>query len=287
MEQQLILERMETDLKLRNRAPNTLVAYRKNIIRYLGFIDRSIDETDEEDIRAFIEHLIEFDYQPTTTNNYLSSVLFMYEVTLNRPMNRRLVPFMKIKEKPVELLNREEIAAIFESTDRLDHRSTFMLAYSAGLRLSEIRHLRTKDLDSSDMRIHVTNSKRSKSRYTLLSPACLDILRAYWKAYRPDSSEGWVFPKRKDSTKPADYAPLQKAFGKALNACNIKKNASFHTLRACFATHLLETGVDLFVIKELMGHASIISTVRYLHLANVGKDVTSPLDTLIKGGFYV
>ena len=287
MEQQLLLDRLETDLKLRNRSKCTAVCYLKNAKRYIEFIDCPIEDTDEEDIRAFIAYLIDLDYQPATTNNYLSTVLFLYEVTLNRPVNRRQVPFMKIKKKPIDLLNREEIASILVGTTRLNYRAAFMLAYSGGLRLSEVRHLKTRDIDATDMRIHVVDSKRGKSRYTVLSPICLDALRTYWKACQPKSPEGWLFPQIKDPAKPIGYKSLQRAFEKEIDSCNITKNASFHTLRACFATHLLENGVDIFKIKELMGHASICSTVRYLHLANASKGITSPLDALFKGGVYV
>jgi len=287
MEQQLILERFETDLKLRNRAPNTHTSYLKNARRYLEFIEHPIEETTEEDIRDFIGHLIDLGLQPSTTNQYLSGILFLYEVTLNRTMNRRQVPFMKVTREPTVLLSRDEIGEILQKAESLLHLAAFSLAYSAGLRVSEVACLRTVDIDSCEKRIHVVSSKRNKSRYTILSDACLEALRAYWKAYRPESPEGWMFPQKKDPSKHIDYQVIQKAFVATLLACKIKKNVSFHTLRSCFATHLLEEGTDLFTIKELLGHSSISSTARYLHLANVARGVTSPLDALVEGGFYV
>lgn len=287
MEQQYYLDRLETDLKLRGRATSTIDAYRKNAARYLGFIDCPIDETDEDDIRAFIECLIEQDYQPSTTNNYLSSILFLYEVTLNRAINRRQTPFMKIKQKPVDVLNREEIASILEKTDRLNRLGAFMLAYSAGLRISEVCRLKTSDIDAGAMLIHVIDSKRGKSRFTILCPVCLKLLRRYWATYKPHSPSGYLFPQRNDPSKPINPKTLQTAFNEVVAACRISKDVSFHTLRVCFATHLLEKGTDIFIIKELLGHASIRTTARYLHLANTTKGITSPLEELFKGGLYV
>jgi site-specific recombinase XerD len=284
MDHQQLLDRLETDLKLRNRARSTHVGYLKNAKRYLEFIDCPIDETDEEDIRGFIESLIEIELMPTTTNHYLSAVLFLYEVTLNRPMNRRQVPFMRIKQKAVDLFGRSEIAAIIQAAGSLRNKAMFMLAYGGGLRLSEIARLKTSDIDANGMRIHVVDSKRGKSRYTLLPQACLDTLRAYWAHSRPAGTQGFLFPQGKDPERPIYTASIQKVFNAALARSGTGRRASLHTLRHCFATHLLEGGCDLFTIKELMGHASITSTSRYLHLANVGAGITSPLDELLGGG---
>jgi len=281
MDRQTLLDRLETDLKLRGRAQNTCVSYLQNVKRYLDFIDKPPKDTDEQDIRRFLEELFDLNYAPATTNHYLSAVLFFYEVTLNRPMNHKQVPFRKVRQTPIVLLSRHDISVLISSERNIKHRSMLMLGYGAGLRVSEVAALKTSDIDSSDMRIHVTDSKRGKSRYTILPVSCLLSLREYWVKAHPQSPAGYLFPMIGDPSRHVYYTQIQKVFYNATDRCDIGKAASFHTLRHCFATHLLEDGTDLFTIKELLGHASISSTSRYLHLANVSRGIVSPMDAVL------
>jgi site-specific recombinase XerD len=127
MEQQQILDRLEQDLALRGRAKNTVVSYLKNARRYLDHIDRPIEDTDEDDIRDFIGHLASDGMSAATTNHYLSSVLFLYEITLNRPMNRRQVPFMKLRQPAVSILSRDELATLIATAGNMRTRAALML----------------------------------------------------------------------------------------------------------------------------------------------------------------
>lgn len=152
-----------------------------------------------------------------------------------------------------------------------------MLVYSSGLRVSEAAALKIQHIDSKNMRVFVKDGKGGKDRYTLLSHACLDALREYWKVCRPNHPENWLFPSRRNGSH-IGISALEKAFKKAVQRANITKHVSIHTLRHSFATHLLENGASLLQIKDLLGHASIQSTTIYLHLANATAGIISPLD---------
>ncbi len=152
-----------------------------------------------------------------------------------------------------------------------------MLAYSSGLRVSEVAALKIQQIDSKTMRVFVECGKGGKDRFTLLSEACLHVLREYWKVYRPQHPEGWLFLGTYKVTH-ITSAGIKDAFNRAVNRTNITKDVSVHTLRHSFTTHLLEDGATLLQIKELLGHSNIQSTTIYLHLANVISGVKSPLD---------
>jgi site-specific recombinase XerD len=153
------------------------------------------------------------------------------------------------------------------------------LAYGSGLRISEIANLKVRDIDSNSMRLFVRGGKGKKDRYTILSENTLLTLRDYWCRYRPKSPEGYLFPGTKNVGS-ITGAGVRYAFNCALCKTNITKDVSPHTLRHCFATHLLEAGYSLFQIKEMLGHASLSSTTVYLHLANTTSGVTSPADKI-------
>ena len=152
-----------------------------------------------------------------------------------------------------------------------------MALYSAGLRLSEATHLRVGDIDSETMRILVRSGKGQKGRYVMLSMRLLEILRDYWKNYRP---KVWLFP-GKNPGQPISSSAVQRFLKRARKAAGIKKRVAPHSLRHSFAVHLLQAGTNLKYIQELLGHSSINSTMIYLQLApECAEAVQSPLDTL-------
>jgi len=154
-----------------------------------------------------------------------------------------------------------------------------LTAYGSGLRVSELISLKTADIDSKSMRIFVRGGKGRKDRYTILSENSLIALRDYWRKYRPKSPEGYIFPGSKNIGHITD-SNVRVAIDTALSRTSIRKNVSPHTLRHCFATHLLEDGYSLLQIKEMLGHSSIQSTTVYLHLANTTIGITSPADKM-------
>lgn len=148
---------------------------------------------------------------------------------------------------------------------------------SIALRVSEAAALKIQHIDSKNMRLFVQNGKGGKDRYTLLSGNCLSVLREYWKAYRPAHPEGLLFLGTYNVSH-ITSAGIEYAFNEAVKRTNIRKQASIHTLRHSFATHLLEDGATLLQIKSLLGHANVQSTTIYLHLANMPSGIVSPLD---------
>lgn len=273
-----ILSRMKEDILLRGLSQNTLESYISNARIFLDYCNRPTEQLNEHDIRNFLWYLIkEKKSSPGTVNTYSAAIRFLFAVTFNRTLNYLQIPRQKKRKTFPEILTREEVSAIIESCQNIKHKAMLMVVYSSGLRVSEAAALKIQHIDSKTMRLFVDCGKGGKDRYTLLSEACLNVLREYWKMYLPKHPEGWLFlGTYKVSHITSDG--IESAFNKAVKRTAITKNVSIHTLRHAFATHLLEDGVTLLQIKELLGHASIKSTTIYLHLANLTSDIKSPLD---------
>lgn len=189
---------------------------------------------------------------------------------------------MKVPKTLPDILTREEVHALINVCTNTKYRALLLLAYGSGLRSGEIETLRVKDIDSKEMRIFVKGGKNKRDRYTILSQTTLDALRTYWMEYRPNSPEGWLFPGFRNIGH-LTRAAIALAFDNCMKKAGITKEVSPHSLRHAFATHLLEDGVELIRIKELLGHHGISSTMVYLHLANTTKGLTSPADKMVEG----
>ena len=279
---QHILEKVASDIDLRNYSDNTRDLYLSTCRRYLSFLGgKPLADTDESDVRAFSQHLgAECGLAAKTVNTYLAAVLFMYEVGLDRPMNRRQIPFMRKPKSLPKVFSRSEVAAMLAATDNVKHRAMISLGYGSGLRVSEVCNLRVRDIDSDSMRLLVEDGKGAKDRWTILSSTSLAWLREYWEVYRPEHPEGWMFLGPYGYTKVSPSC-VRHALEVAMRKAGIRPDAgSFHSLRHSFATHLLEDGEDLMTIKSLMGHSSLSSTAVYLHVANVAAGVGSPVDAI-------
>ena len=257
---------------------NTLEIYTLNARIFLDYCNSPVDQLDEQDIRKFLSHLIhDKKVSPGTVNSYSAAIRFLFAVTLNRTLNYLQIPRQKKRKTLPEVLTREEVFSIINSCHNIKHKAMLMLVYSAGLRVSEAASLKTQNIDSNNMRVFVANGKGGKDRFTTLSKACLQVLREYWKVYKPNHPEGWLFLGMRDVSHITSRG-MAHSFNKSIKRTSITKNVSIHTLRHSFATHLLEDGASLLQIKELLGHASIQSTTVYLHLANVTSGIKSPLD---------
>lgn len=275
-----LLSRMNEDIVLRGLANGTKVSYLMNTRLFLEWIGRPAESMDEEDIRVYLRYLItEKKLEASTINICNAALRFFFAVTLKRNLNYRLIPRMKQTRRFPEILTQAELASVFEQASSLRNKAMLMTVYGAGLRVSEVCSLQVCDIDSKAMRIFVRDSKNGKDRYTLLSKEDVEILREYWSAYRPGHPDGWLFLNRNGSGK-MNLFTARDACRTAVKRAGIQKDVSIHTLRHCFATHLLEAGTDIFRIKELLGHASIQSTIWYLHLLNFDTKLISPLDTL-------
>ena len=281
MTEEQAIQRMWEDIRFRNLSNSTYKNYTRNIRNFFAFCRKPIEELDENDIRNFLHYLIdEKKYAPTTVNQSSAAIRFFFAVSLNRPMNYLQIPLMKVPKTLPDVLTREEVSSLIRACTNTKHQALLLLAYGSGLRSREIETLRVKDIDSKEMRIFVKGGKNKRDRYTLLSQTTLEALRTYWKDYRPNSPEGWLFPGFRNIGH-LTRAAIALAFDTCVKRTGITKEVSPHSLRHAFATHLLEDGVELIKIKELLGHHRISSTMVYLHLSNTTKGIVSPADMMV------
>jgi site-specific recombinase XerD len=276
-----ILARLKLDMQLRGMSEHTQRNYRQHVVKFLEFCGKPVPELDEDDVRRFLIHLLrEGKLCNATINLHSAAIRFFFAVTLNRTMNYLQIPRFKKKKSLPVLLSRQEVQRLIMECANLKHRAYLLVAYGGGLRVSEIAALKVKDIDSKAMRIFVRAGKGGKDRYTILSNECLCALRDYWSVYRPKHKDGWLFLGQFEHTHITDSA-VARAFTSWVKRLGIDKDVSIHSLRHAFATHLLEDGVSIFQIKELLGHASLSSTTIYLHLANTVAGVVSPADRFV------
>ena len=267
---------METDMDLRGFLPNTKRNYLYHISRFVRHFDRPPQDMGEEEIRTYLHHLIaERRLSQAYVSQTYSALKFLYETTLGRTWDFSRIPRSKQRRKLPQVLSQEQVRAILEAAPNLKYYALFTTLYSAGLRTNEAAHLKITDIDSAQMRIRVNQGKGGKDRYSLLAEHTLPILRDYWRSCKPDD---WLFTAQHHQRRLSTRS-IQKAFKDAWQKAGIRIPATPRTLRHSFATHLLDAGVDLYFIQQLLGHASIKTTVVYLHVS--GKrlaDVKSPLD---------
>jgi site-specific recombinase XerD len=266
---------MQRDMELKNFSPRTMECYLYWMSLYALHYRKPPDELGDKEIKAFLHFLRkEKKASQSTMNQAYSALKFFYETTLGRPWNGKQIPRCKRGKRLPVVLSREEVQSILSATENLKHLTILATIYSGGLRLSEAAELKVSDIDSQRMLIHV-RGKGDKDRYTLLGKNALEVLRTYWKAYRPSD---YLFPSR-DPHKPISVSTIQKIFEGSHQKSGTSKPASVHTLRHCFATHLLESGCDVYYIQRLMGHSSVRTTSVYLHVTRKNlTDIVSPID---------
>ncbi len=210
-------------------------------------------------------------------NQLISAIKFLYCEVLQREWSYLDIPRPRCDKKLPVVLSRAEVEKILSAHKNLKHKAILMTTYSAGLRLSEVCHLVPGDIDSSRMLIRVNHSKGNKDRFTLLSPLTLNILRTYYKKYRPVT---WLFEGALKNT-PISVSTVNKVFKNALAKAEVNRQVGIHSLRHSFATHLLEQGVALPVIQQILGHKSLKTTSGYLHVQQYSiQNIKSPVDTL-------
>lgn len=277
MSNEEILERLKADIKLRGLSQNTFEEYVGRVTVFMSYFNCPVDQLGEPEIREFLLHLKESRKLTNgTVNTYNSALRFLYGVTLNKVLNLWQVPRFKQKRDLPQLLTQQEILLLLDNTPNPMYRALFMTIYGSGLRVSEAVNIKVCDIDSKKMRIFIRQGKGGRDRYATLSQRALDELRNYWKITRP---KDFLFLTRLNR-KPSPHC-VNDAFHASMARAGINKKATIHTLRHCFATHLLENDTNLFHIKKLLGHLSIRSTAWYLHFAdNAAFEVVSPLDSM-------
>jgi integrase/recombinase XerD len=271
-------KQMDEDMLVNGMADRTREAYLNAVAGLAKYYRRSPDAITEAEVQRYLVHLLEGRKLAwASCNVVLNGLKFLYRVTLKRAATEFRLPTPRQPQRLPQILSPEEVARLLASSANLKHRTMLMMAYGAGLRVSELCHLRVGDIDSSRMTIRVEQGKGAKDRYTLLSPRLLKQLRSYWMAYRP---KDWLFPGR-EGGHPLDISAPQRVFYAAKRRAGIRKRCGIHGLRHAFATHLLEAGVDIHTIQRLMGHGHISSTLRYFQLARKHLTGTpSPLELL-------
>ena len=276
-----VYEKMHEEFFLRGMSGKTEDSYRRALSIFLRYCNnREIETIGETEIREFLLHQLNIGKSSGTINIYNSALRFVFGGVLGRDLNCRMIPRRHHYREIPRIMNRDEIALFFSVIDNLRDRAMFETVYGAGLRLSEIARLRVQDIDSKEMRLFVHQGKGGRDRFTLLSQRNLDVLREYWKQYRPNHPDGYLFYARSKNKHPLTPRSVGNAFNKYRNQAKLPNTFTVHTLRHCFATHLMESGVEIYRVKELLGHSFIQTTSFYLHLCNTGKTIQSPLDTL-------
>lgn len=274
-------QQMVDAMVLRGMARRTQQAYVSVIAQLASHYHCSPDRLDAVQVQAWLVHRItERHLAYATVNQAVCAMKFFFGTVLGREADAMTIPYARTPQRQPEILSRAELARLFEAAGNLRARTLLMTTYAAGLRVSEVCALRVADIDGAPDRmcLRVVAGKGSKDRYTLLTPSLLEALRQYWRLCRP---HGWLFPAVRDPARPLDPKSAQRMYYRARDRAGITKTGGIHTLRHAFATHLLESGVDLATLAKLLGHGHLSTTQRYLHLARPGAlPEDSPLDLL-------
>jgi site-specific recombinase XerD len=245
--------RMIEDMTIRKFAPKTQHDYVQRIKNFAAFVGRSPDTASFEDVRRYQLHLAAGGVGVATLNQTISTLRFFFRVTLKRHDIVEHTHFIHEPRKLPVVLSPEEVARLLDTAPGLKYKAALSVAYGAGLRAAEVISLKVSDIDSKRMLIRVEQGKGRKDRYVMLSPHLLNVLRAWWKAARP---QGWLFPGR-DPAQPMTTRQLNRACHAAAQMAEIKKRVSLHTLRHSFATHLLEQNIDVTAI-----HAGLLPSAK-------------------------
>jgi site-specific recombinase XerD len=278
----MLREKMADDLRLKGFRENTRRCYLGCVQRFADHFGRSPATMGEREVRDFLLHLVEEkELAPSTHVQHLAALKFFYRVTLRRPEEVEELPFPRVPKRLPDILTGSEVKRVLGCITSIKYRSICSLAYAAGLRISESCALRPADIDSARGLIHVREGKGSKAREVMLSERLLHQLREYWTITRPQGE--WLFPSGGSPHKHVHDRTVRSALYQAAKAARLKRNVTPHLLRHTFATHLLETGVDMRTIQLLLGHSSFRSTQRYARVqAGYLRQIKSPFDLLDK-----
>ncbi len=277
--------RMIEDMTIRGFALKTQTGYIRAVRDFTAFFGRSPDQATAEALRRYQLHLRARGASATTMNAAVSALRFLFGVSLGRSDAEVGMTTVREPRRLPIILSPAEVARLLDAAPGLKYRAALGVAYGAGLRAAEVVSLKVADIDSDPERmvIRVEQGKGRKDRYAMLSEPLLDLLRAWWLAARARGvmlPGGWLFPGQ-DPVNPLTTRQLNRAFHGARKAAGIDKPVALHTLRHCFATHLLEQKVDIRVIQVLLGHKKLDTTGRYTQVASKTLRATkSPLDHL-------
>ncbi len=274
---------MLEELPRRNYAETTISSYIRIVEDFSRRFQRPPDCLGPKHIREYQSELFKKrKLAASTVTVYLAALRFFYGKTLKKSWSAVETPYPKRAEHVPSILSQQEVARLIDAADSSFHRTLLMTLYATGVRRAELTHLKISDVDSQRMVIHVRGGKGRKDRDVMLSPKLLKELREHWRRLRRKPSE-WLFPGNRQHTndQPISTKAVWHACRNAAKRAGIKKQVHPHTLRHCFATHLLEQGADLRNIQMLLGHNDLEQTTIYLHVSELRLNATaSPLDSL-------
>ena len=270
---------MRRELVSRKYSYKTIKGYVYYNKDFLNFTGKSPYAITDNDIKEYLAYLAEEkQFATSTLNQAINALKFYYGTMLKKKFLYKIKRPRKDKKLPV-VLSKEEVAKILSSVDNVKHRAILMLVYSSGLRVGEVVKLKPEDIDSKRMLVFIKGAKGRKDRYSLLSESALKTLREHWREYKPVK---WLFP-GPNSERYITIRTAQRVFEMACNRAGIRKDVTIHSLRHSFATHLLENGIDLRYIQEILGHKSSKTTEIYTHVST--RDfarIKNPLDQILE-----
>jgi integrase/recombinase XerD len=279
---------MVEDMQLRGLSEKTQDGYVRAVRQLAEHYDKSPQNITDEELRQYFLHLTNVKHlSPSTIRVTLYGIKFLFQHTLRKEWpTLDLVRPRREKKLPV-VLSVAEVRQILGIIRRPRYRVCLSTIYACGLRLREGVHLQVRNIDSDRMMVHVQHGKGAKDRYVPLPVPTLEMLRRYWRTHRHPE---WLFPAPTKSgvplstaTKPMSVSGVQRAFKAALQESGIQKDASVHTLRHSYATHLLEAGVNLRVIQAYLGHSSPQTTAIYTHLTRKAEDLAAKAINRVMG----
>ena len=271
-------EAVRLQMRWRGFAHKTVEGYIHAMEQLWAFYRRALERLSCEEVQRFLDEVITVRKLAwATVNVYFSAYRFLYEQVLQRsPREFSIPPRGRSGTRP-GILSREEVGRLLEAPRNVKHRALLSMTYGSGLRVSEVVRVRIRDIDRGRMMLRVGQGKGHKDRYTVLSTPALGLLEELWRAYRPAE----YFFTGQDGIHPICDATAQSAYYAALRRSGVRRVGGIHVLRHCFATHLMEDGVDIYTIRRWMGHTSLVTTGRYMHVTreHLAK-IKSPLDSL-------
>jgi site-specific recombinase XerD len=241
---------------------------------------KSPDKLNLEHIHAYQLHLVrERKVAENTFNQHVAAIKFLYGMTLKRNWKIELIPYHKRRKRLPVVLSRQEVVQLYKAVRCIKHQAMILTLYSTGMRVSELTHLKISDIDSKRMVIRIDQGKNRMDRYVRLSEKLLKTLRLYWRKQKP-KLKTWLFPGY-DVNSPITRNSVLRMVAMAGVKAGIKKPVTTHTVRHTYATHQLESGMDIRKIQLMLGHRSLRTTAIYLHVAsNYLNEAKTPLDTL-------
>ncbi len=275
----LLIERMVREMQLRNYSERTIRSYSASMSKVENFYNLPLDKITTQQFKDFLHRRITVDrISVSMVNQGISAFKIIQTDILDRQWEPVKIKRPRMEKKLPSVLHMKEVEQMIYQTRNIKHKALLALAYSSGLRREEIRMIKPGAIDSKGMHVHVVSGKGKKDRYTILSQKALELLRMYYQLERPVN---YLFEVQGKKGKCLAAGTINQIAKQAAKRAGIRKAISFHTLRHCFATHLLEKGINLRLIQQFMGHSSIKTTSIYLHLANINPgSIISPLDEM-------